>query len=140
MKKTLGRFLSILAVVGIFGGCAGAASGLGSSLPGTTWVIERIVYADGNVDRGSGESITFGMDGTISVSSCNVCNAEYRISRESLRIAQPMACTRGACQPGRPEVETFLTDARKMHMEGEYLVIEPAEGSAPGPQLLLLPE
>jgi heat shock protein HslJ len=131
--------LAVFAVV-LAAGCSGSATGVASQLAGTTWVVERIVNADGTVIRGSGETVTFGTDGTISLASCNLCSGRYALSGSTLRLDEAMACTRRGCPPGTVELERVLNGERHLRRDGEYLVLEGGETVPDAPKVLLLPQ
>lgn len=132
------RFTLLFAVLLVAGCSGGPPTGLSADLPGTAWTLERIVYADGNVARGSGERITFTPDGGLLVASCNTCNATYRMRGNELRVSEDMACTRRGCAPDEIELEAFVTGTLSLRFDGSYLVVERAEASETA-QLLFLP-
>jgi heat shock protein HslJ len=107
-------------------------------LPGTTWLVDRIVEPDGSVRRGTGETVSFGADGRIALSSCNLCSGPYTITSAGvLTLAPTLACTRRGCPDGATELERELTGPLRTSRDGEYLVLTAAEG---GRQVLLLPD
>ena len=132
-----GRTLALLSAV-LLGGCGVRPTGLASTLPGSTWLVDRIVGADGSVRRGTGETVAFGADGRISLASCNLCGGAYTVSSSGvLSVGPGLACTRRGCPEGAIELERDLTGALQMSRDGEYLVLSAAGGA---PQILLLPE
>lgn len=128
----------------ILAGCGGSTpSGESAVLPGSSWSVERIVYASGEVVRGDGETVAFGADGSIAMSSCNTCQGRYRAKRSSLSIDETLRCTRKACRPGEIQLERFLSGPQLIERDGPYLVLtaEPQEGQEDitQPSVLLLP-
>lgn len=120
-------------------GCAGA--GAASEYAGTVWTLERIVGADGSVQRGSGEErLTFGADGTLTLGSCNQCTGAYRLRESLLRVDDAMACTRRGCPEGALELERYVTGSLALRREGSYLVLESSPEMGPAIQLLFAPE
>ena len=118
-------------------GCAGPPTGLAADLAGTTWTVERVVAGNGEIIRGEGR-VTFGASGSLSVSSCNVCNGGYAVRGTSLEVLEPLACTRRGCAPGALELEDFFAGSLTVRRDGLYLVVEPSPLDD-GPQVLLLP-
>ena len=117
-------------------GCARTPTGLSAELPGTSWTLERVVYADGSVERGAGERITFEPDGRVLVVSCNTCNGTFRLRGNRLQVREPLACTRRACAEGAVELEAFFEEERQLTRDGAYLI---ADGEGESAQLLFLP-
>jgi hypothetical protein len=141
------RALSLLCFLLLVAGCGGAPpSGPGAALLGSSWTVERIVYPSGEVIRGGGETIAFGADGSLSLSSCNTCQGRFRTDGQTLTIREPLACTRRACQPGQIELERFVGGVQSVERDGAYLVLrtlpsEDAERPSPEPpSVLLLPQ
>ena len=99
--------------------------GVAADVPGTTWSLERIVLADGEVRRGQGEQVSFGPEGSLSVSSCNQCSGRYDLRDSVLTITPALACTRRACLPGALELERHLVGTSVLRRDGSYLVVEP---------------
>ena len=132
MRLSLALALSLLAF-----GCTGPPTGLAADLAGTTWTVERVVAGDGEILRGEGR-VTFGASGSLSVSSCNVCNGGYAVRGTSLEVLEPLACTRRGCAPGDLELEDFFAGSLTVRRDGLYLVVEP-DPLRDGPQVLLLP-
>ena len=129
--------LALFALV-LLAGCSVPPSGPASALPGTTWLVDRIVEPDGSVRRGTGETVAFGTDGRVSLSSCNVCNGTYAVTSAGvLTIAPNLGCTRRACPGGVTELEREMVGPLRTSRDGEYLVLDSAEG---GRQILLLPD
>lgn len=131
-------------LVFVLAGCGGSApSGPGSDLPGSSWSVERIVYASGEVVRGEGETIAFGADGSVSMASCNTCQGRYRARQGTLTVDEPLRCTRKACRPGEIQIERFLSGPQTIERDGPFLVLtaQPTEErpSAEPPSVLLLP-
>ncbi len=94
----------------------------------TVWTLDRIVDADGNVTRGSGEErLTLGADGLVLIASCNLCNGRYTTADDVLTVAAPVACTRRACTDGQLELERFFTGPVGLDRDGPTLTV-----SAPG--------
>ena len=128
-------------------GCGGSPrTGAMAELAGTAWTVERIVYPTGEVIRGGGETLAFGTDGSLSMSSCNSCQGRYRARRVTVEIRQPLACTRRACATDAVELERFIGGVQRVERDGAYLVLttvypegeEPQQGGAPS--VLLLPQ
>lgn len=117
-------------------GCSRTPTGLSAELPGTAWTLERVVYADGTVERGTGERITFDPDGRVLLASCNTCNGTFRLRGNRLQVREPLACTRRGCTEGEIELEVFFEEERQLTRDGAYLIVEGEESSA---QLLFLP-
>ena len=140
--STPGLVRSILLTVlclSVAAGCAGPPTGLAADLPGTTWSLERVVLPGaGGVLRGNGADVTFGADGSLSVSSCNVCNGTYRMRRDQLDV-EPLACTRRGCAENEVELERYLTGTMTVRRDGTYLIIEATGEEGPGAQILLVP-
>ena len=122
-------------------GCAGGGNAATGAIPGSAWVVERIVQADGAVVRGSGASVQFGRDGSVFVEACNACNGRFRVRGGTLRVDEALACTRRACAPGgAPEVGPLLGGDHSIARDGQYLVLTQAVGDgAAAQQILLLP-
>ena len=132
-----GRTLALLSAV-LLGGCGVRPTGLASTLPGSTWLVDRIVGADGSVRRGTGETVAFGADGRISLASCNLCGGAYTVSSSGvLSVGPGLACTRRGCPEGATELEREITGALRTSRDGEYLVLTAVEG---GRQVILLPD
>lgn len=132
--------LFVLAVVSlpVLAGCGVRPAGEASRLPGTTWLVDRIVEPDGSVRRGTGETVGFGADGRIALSSCNLCSGPYEVSRAGvLTLAPALACTRRGCAEGATELEREIVGPLQVRRDGEYLVLD---GGAGGRQILLLPD
>lgn len=111
--------------------------GLEADLPGSSWSLERIVLADGSVLRGDGDQITFASGGTLTVSSCNICNGRYAVEGDQLTVQEPLGCTRRACLSGAIELERYLASPATLRRDGAYLVIEPEASEAE--QILFVP-
>ena len=123
-------------------GCGGGTQVPGgeTALPGTAWTVERIVYPSGDVVRGSGETIAFGADGTIAMSSCNSCQGRYRFRRGVLRVEDNLRCTRRACAAEEVELERIVAEEQVISRDGPYLVLTARDDRQPdAPQVLLLP-
>ena len=103
-------------------------AGMEASLPGSSWTLERVVRADGTVQRGDGDRVTFAADGELVLSSCNACNGRYGLTGDVLAIEEPLACTRRACAPGAVELERVLGTSATLRREGVYLIAEPLAG------------
>lgn len=131
------RFTFLVAILAV-AGCSSPPTGLSAELPGTAWTLERVVYDDGRVERGSGERITFDPDGGVLIASCNTCNGTYRMRGNELRIASPMACTRRGCMETEIELETFFDGDMVLQRDGAYLIVESTE-AIDAAQLLFLP-
>lgn len=110
-------------------GCAGTPPAV-ADLAGTTWTVERIVMSDAEVRRGDGESITFGADGMVSVSSCNQCSGRARAQGSAIVIDPAMACTKMACGPGVLELERLVA-GRELRRDGLYLIADGPTEMAP---------
>lgn len=132
MRTLLALVLPLIAF-----GCAGPPTGVAADLPGSTWTVERVVVGDGEILRGDGQ-VTFGASGSLSVSSCNVCNGGYAVRGDRLEVREPLACTRRGCEPGALELEDFFAGSLTIRRDGLYLVVEP-DPLGDGPQVLLLP-
>ena len=133
------------ALVLILAGCGGSqSSGGGPLLAGSSWSVERIVYASGEVARGHGETLAFGGDGSLSMSSCNTCQGRYRARGGVLTVDGALSCTRKACAAGEIELERLLGTEQTIERDGPYLVLtarpseEDPSASAPA-QILFLP-
>jgi heat shock protein HslJ len=119
--------------------CAGSPpTGFEADLPGTTWTVERVVDADGVVQRTDGGSVTFAADGALTLSSCNTCGGRYAVRGDELRVEAPLACTRRACLPGALELERYFAGPLELRREGAYLIAGPV-GEVEGPQVHLVP-
>lgn len=118
--------------------CAGPPPvGRAAEIPGTTWSVERIVSADGDVDRASEtDQVSFGPEGSLSLSSCNLCSGRYAVADSVLTVEPGLACTRRACAPGAIELERHLEGTSVLRRDGVYLVIEP---DSLDEQILLVP-
>ena len=130
----------VLAVVlmAALAGCGARPAGEASGLPGTTWLVDRIVEPDGSVRRGTGETVSFGADGRIALSSCNECSGPYGVSRAGVLTLDPaLVCTRRGCAEGATELEREVVGPLQVRRDGEYLVLD---GGADGRQILLLPD
>ena len=129
--------IALFALV-LLAGCGVRPSGTASNLPGTRWLVDRIVEPDGSVRRGTGETVTFGADGRVALSSCNLCGGPYHVSSGGVLTLDPaLACTRRGCPEGATELEREMVGALRMSRDGEYLVLSAVEG---GRQILLLPD
>ena len=130
-----------LALVVILAGCGGGSEipGGTTALPGTAWTVERIVYPSGDVVRGSGETVAFGADGSLVMSSCNTCQGRYRFRRGVLEVAENLSCTRKACPPEAVELERVVSGNQEVSRDGPYLVLEARDAGGDAPQVLLLP-
>ncbi len=129
--------IALLALV-LLAGCGVRPTGTASSLPGTTWLVDRIVEPDGSVRRGTGETVAFGADGRVALSSCNLCGGPYRVSGDGVLTIDPaLACTRRGCPDGATELEREMAGPLRMTRDGEYLVLSAPDG---GRQILLLPD
>ncbi|HEX8385272.1 MAG TPA: META domain-containing protein, partial [Rubricoccaceae bacterium] len=85
-----------------------------------------------------GETVSFGADGRIALSSCNQCTGEYTVSAAGvLTVGTAVACTRRGCPEGAIELEADVQGPLQMSRAGEYLVLSGADGTT---QILLLPE
>lgn len=100
--------LSLLALV-VLAGCARLPEDRPSDLPlaGTRWLLDGLTLPDGDERGGEGATLEFGVDGRVSVQSCNVCNGIWSTTGDTLRLG-PLGCTRRAC-PGQLEVERYLS-------------------------------
>lgn len=130
------RSLALFALL-VLAGCSPRPPMATDALPGTTWLVDRIVEPDGSVRRGTGETVSFGADRRVSLSSCNVCNGSYAVSGGVLTIDPALACTRRGCAPGTTELERELAGPLAVRRDGEYLVLD---GGPDGRQVLLLPD
>ena len=120
------RLLAGFALATFVAGCGGASPAL-DAMAGTTWTVERIVVSDTEVTRGDGESVTFGMGGAVSVSSCNQCTGRARAVDGGFVIDPELGCTKRACGPGVLELERLLA-GRTLRRDGVYLIADgPAE-------------
>ncbi|OZC03025.1 META domain-containing protein [Rubricoccus marinus] len=142
MTFPAGRF-ALLALAFIVAGCSGpGASGGGVLLAGSSWSLERIVYPTGEVARGSGETVAFGADGSLSIASCNTCQGRYRMRGATLSVEEGLGCTRMACPTDAVQLEQFFATDVSVRRDGSYLIVTPEveAGAASGaPQLILLP-
>lgn len=132
------RFTLVLFTLLLASCSSGPPTGLSTELPGTAWTLERIVFADGTVERGSGERITFAPNGGVLIASCNTCNGSYRMRGNELRVPEALACTRRACGTDEIELEVFFTGTMALRRDGSYLIVEQAEAVETA-QLLFLP-
>ncbi|MEO0558424.1 MAG: META domain-containing protein [Bacteroidota bacterium] len=133
------RFTLLFAFLFAIGCSSPPPTGLSAELPGTAWTLERVVYDDGRVERGTGEQrITFEPDGRVLIVSCNTCNGTYRMRGNELTMRDPMACTRRGCMEQEIELETFFSGAMTLSRDGSYLIVESLEAADPA-QLLFLP-
>jgi len=133
------RFTLLLALLLVVGCSSPPPTGLSAELPGTAWTLERVVYDDGRVERGTGEQrITFEPDGSVLIVSCNTCNGTYRMRGNELTVRDPMACTRRGCMEEEIELETFFSGDMTLRRDGSYLIIESTE-AIEAAQLLFLP-
>lgn len=124
--------LSFIAV-----GCQGPAPvGLAADVPGTTWSVERVVLDDGQILRGGNDQVSFGPEGSLSISSCNLCSGRYAMEDSVLTIGEPLACTRRGCAPGALELENHLAGTSVVRRDGIYLVVRP---DSLAEQILLVP-
>lgn len=135
--------IALLLVFVVLAGCGGPGSSSRDAtlLTGSSWTVERIVYPSGEVVRGDGETIAFGSDGSIAVSSCNNCSGRFDRSRGGVLI-DANRCTKRACAPGTIELERFVNGQQSVERDGPYLILTavPAErDSAEAPQVVLLP-
>ncbi len=127
--------LVLLAAEGL-AGCSASPPASVSALPGTTWLVDRIVEPDGSVRRGTGETVSFGADGRVSLTSCNVCSGSYSVtSAGMLTLAPNLACSLRACPAGVTELEREMVGPLRASRDGEYLVLAAADR-----QILLLPD
>ena len=134
----LSVLLALTALAGAaFAGCSPRPPAATDALPGTTWLVDRIVEPDGSVRRGTGETVAFGADRRVSLRSCNVCNGPYSLSGGVLTLSPDLACTRRACAPGTTELDAELVGPLAVRRDGEYLVLD---GGADGRKVLLLPD
>jgi len=130
------RPLALFALV-LLAGCGVRPAGLAADLSGSTWLVDRIVRSDGSVRRGTGETVSFGADGRILLSSCNECNGPYSVSAAGvLTVGEGLACTRRTCRSGVTELEGDVQGALQVSRDGEYLVLT---GTTTETQILLLP-
>lgn len=112
-----------------FSACAGAPPvGLDADLLGSSWTLERVVMNDGTVRRGDGDQVTFSADGALVLSSCNACSGTYSVRDSVLTVAEPLACTRRACNAGQVELERVLGSTTALRREGVYLIAQPMAG------------
>lgn len=129
--------LGLLALF-LLAGCSVRPTGLAASLPGSVWLVDRIVETDGSVRRGTGETVAFGADGRIALSSCNECSGAYAVSPQGvLTLGAGVACTRRGCADGAVELERTMAGPLAMARDGEYLVLSASGGT---PQVILLPD
>lgn len=134
------RLALLLAALGTaaLSACSPAAPvGIASEVPGTTWSLERIVTADGEVVRAEPAEISFGPEGSLSVQSCNACSGRYAARDSLLTIDGPLACTKKACPNGTLQLERHVMGTSVMRREGLYLTILPADSTVD--QLLFVP-
>ena len=124
------RPILLALVLSIAAGCSSppVPVGMEASLPGSSWTLERVVRADGSVERGSGDQITFASDGGLVLSSCNACTGSYVVTGDVLTVGEPLGCTKRACAPGAVELERVLGSSATLRREGVYLVAEPLAG------------
>ena len=131
------RFVFLFAL--LLAGCGGAATTDGaSSIPGSSWVLERIVDDRGNITRGGGQTVQFGRDGSVHTFSCNGCNGRYRLRGDMLEVDEVLACTRRACPTTEIQLERLLSGSHTAVRDGQYLVLTPVEGGETA-QILFLP-
>lgn len=135
----MSRVLALLLVVTAVAGCGGGTDAY-ASLTTSAWVLDRLVGADGSVQRGDGARLTFGAEGTLSLASCNLCTARYRLSNDVLTVAPAQACTQRACAPGGIELERYVAEPMTVERDGIYLVLDPVDPASTVPQLVFVPE
>ncbi|WP_412067417.1 META domain-containing protein [Rubrivirga sp. IMCC43871] len=134
------RLALLLAVLGTaaLAACSPSAPvGIAAEVPGTTWSLERIVTADGDVVRAEPAEISFGPEGSLAIQSCNACSGRYAAQDSVLTIDGPLACTKKACPAGALELERHVMGASVMRREGLYLTVLPADSTVD--QLLFVP-
>ncbi|MEM1054899.1 MAG: META domain-containing protein [Bacteroidota bacterium] len=133
----------VLALVFFLAGCSGSSTSRDTVLlTGSSWTVERIVYPSGEVVRGDGETIAFGSDGSLAVSSCNTCTGRFERGRSGGIVVDANRCTRRACQPGQIQLERFVSGEQRVERDGPYLILTavPEDSDAAEPaQVLLLP-
>lgn len=105
-------------------------------MPGTTWTVERVVDADGDVDRGFAEQIAFGETGELRVVACNDCTGTYALEGDVLTVAPGLACTRRACPTTALDLGVVLDGTSTLRRDGAYLVVAPDSLAL---ELLLVP-
>ncbi|WP_412062926.1 META domain-containing protein [Rubrivirga sp. IMCC45206] len=111
--------------------------GVAAEVPGTTWSLERIVTADGEIARAEPAEISFGPQGSLAIQSCNACSGRYAASDSLLTIEGPLACTKKACPAGALELERHVMGTSVMRRDGLYLTVLPADSTVA--QLLFVP-
>ena len=116
-------------LLALVAGCGGTPPAI-AALAGTSWTVERVVLSDDEVRRGDGESITFGADGAVSVSSCNQCSGRARAQDGGIVIDPAMGCTKRACGPGVLELERLVA-GRTLRREGLFLIADGPASTAP---------
>jgi heat shock protein HslJ len=120
------RYLSVFVALLIGSACSTPPVGEAAVLPGSSWTVERIVLEDGGLERGDGtQTITFGDDGSIAVSSCNDCAGRYTIEGDALALEDVLACTKRACPTGTLELERLLSGTTQISRDGDFLVLQP---------------
>ena len=131
------RPLALLALA-LLAGCGTRPTGLAAALPGSTWLVDRIVESDGSVLRGTGETVSFGADGQISLASCNRCGGSYSVSAAGvLTLGEDLTCTQRSCDSYLTELQGYIQGSLQMSRDGEYLVLT---GTTTERQIILLPE
>ena len=120
--------LVALALSALAGCSTPPPAGLGAELSGSSWTLERVVRADGTVQRGGGDQITFAAGGELALSSCNACTGSYAVTGDVLTVGEPLACTRRGCAPGAVALERVIGGSATLRRDGVYLVVEPAAG------------
>lgn len=126
----------------VLAGCSSSSSREETTLlTGSSWTVERIVYPDGEIVRGDGETIAFGADGSVSVSSCNTCTGRFQSHRGGITV-DANRCTRMACPSDTIQLERFVNGEQDVERDGPYLILtaRPTEDEMEAaPQVLLLP-
>ena len=134
------RVLSLILVLAA-AGCTGAPSlpppvGLAAEIPGTTWTVERVVEADGDLGRGFAEQVAFGDDGDLRITACNDCSGRYTMTDDVLTVEPVLACTRRACPSAALPLGTILEGTSTLRRDGDYLVVA---NDSLNVQLLMVP-
>jgi len=120
--------LFFLLIAGLALGSCRTATPPIAPLVGTSWTLESVIDAGIPVSDVPLDELVFDAEGRgVRVSTCNVCNGLYVVGDRTLEVSQ-LACTRRACEPGRLELDRYVSGRSRWAIESGRLILTVQDG------------